>query len=118
MLHRSINSGKAQRREYYCHNRSDLFRSLPQKDLAQEQRESYEYFLYQSLPKLLQFYFPVQFKDYNNQIRLEILDSRWEEPKFSETEVYRKKITWNQKFVLTWLIKWHCEKIQLPINQE
>lgn len=101
MLYCSINSGKAQRREYYRHNRSDLFRPLPQKDLAQEQRESYEYFLYRSLPKLLQFYFPVQCKDYNNQIRLEILDSRWEEPKFSEAEVYRKKITWNQKFVLT-----------------
>ncbi|CAJ0747319.1 10370_t:CDS:2, partial [Entrophospora sp. SA101] len=43
----------------------------------------------------------VKFKDYNNQIRLEILTSRWEEPKFSEFEVYRKKITWNQKLFLT-----------------
>jgi hypothetical protein len=76
MLYRLINSGKAQRKEYYYHNRSDLFQSLPQKDLAQEQRESYEYFLNRALPRLLQFYFPVQLKDYNNQIRLEILDSR------------------------------------------
>ncbi|CAJ0633921.1 2851_t:CDS:2 [Entrophospora sp. SA101] len=54
----------------------DLFQSLPQKHLAQEQRESYEYFLNRALPKLLQFYFPVQLKDYNNQLRLEILNSR------------------------------------------
>ena len=76
MLYRSIILGKTQRREYYHLNRSDLFQSLPQKDLAQEQRESYEYFLNRALPRLLQFYFPVQLKDYNNQIRLEILDSR------------------------------------------
>ena len=107
MLYRLINSGKTQRKEYYHHNRSDLFRPLPQKDLTQEQRESYEYFLYQALPKLLQFYFPAQFKDYNNQVSLEILNyengelCRWEEPEFTKIETYRKKTTWSQKLFLT-----------------
>ena len=93
MLYRSINLGKTQRREYYHLNRSNLFQSLPYKDLTQEQKESYEYFQQKALLKLFKFYFPSQFKDYNNQIRLEISDFRLEEPKFSETEVYRRKIT-------------------------
>ena len=105
MLYRSINLGKTQRREYYHLNRSNLFQSLPYKDLTQEQKESYKYFQQKALPKLFEFYFPAQFKDYNNQIRLEISDSRLEEPKFSEIEVYRRKITWAQKIFLTWSIK-------------
>jgi DNA-directed RNA polymerase beta subunit len=93
MLYRLINLGKTQRREYLHLNRSKLFQSLPCKSLTEEQRESYEYFQKKALPELFKFYFPSQFKDYNNQIRLEILDFRFEEPKFSEVEAYRKKIT-------------------------
>jgi len=105
MLYRSINLGKTQRREYYHLNRSDLFHSLPHKDLTQEQKESYEYFQQKALPKLFKFYFPTQFEDYNNQARLEILNFRLEEPKFLEAEAYRRKITWAQKIFLTWSIK-------------
>lgn len=100
-LYRLINSGKIQRREYYGKNCSSLFESLPQKDLTREQKDSYYHFLYHSLPQLLEFYFPVQFDDYNNRIRLEILASRWEEPKFSLEEVYQRKTTLSQKFFLT-----------------
>ena len=116
-LYRLINSGKIQRREYYGKNCSSLFESLPQKDLTREQKDSYYHFLYHSLPQLLEFYFPVQFDDYNNRIRLEILASRWEEPKFSLEEVYQRKTTLSQKFFLTWSIKWHCEKVQFQTNQ-
>ena len=93
MLYRLINVGKTQRKEYFHLNRSELFQPLPYKDLAQEQKESYEHFQKKVLPKLFGFYFPAQFKDYNNQIRLEISDFRFEEPNFSEVEAYRKKIT-------------------------
>jgi DNA-directed RNA polymerase beta subunit len=93
MLYHLINVGKTQRREYLNLNRSELFQSLPCKDLAQEQKQSYEYFQKKALPKLFRFYFPAQFEDYNNQIRLEISDFLFEEPKFSEAEAYRKKTT-------------------------
>lgn len=108
MLYRSINLGQSQRREYYHLNRSDLFKSLPEGNLAQEQKESYEYFCQKGLLKLLNFYFPFQSDDYNNLVNLEITNFRLEEPKFSETEiaeVYRKKVTWSRKLFLTWLIK-------------
>ncbi|CAG8605928.1 32707_t:CDS:2 [Gigaspora margarita] len=61
--------------EYYWYNRFSLFRALPQKDLIQAQSVFYEYFLQKSFPDLLQFYFPAQFKDYNNKVSLEILNS-------------------------------------------
>ena len=115
--YRLIQSGKAQRREYYYFNRSDLFSSLPQGDFFQEQKKSYNHFLQKSLPSLLQFYFPIQLnKDYNNQIKLEILEYedldsndgsffpnkyvRIEEPKISAEEAYQKKLTWNQRLFL------------------
>jgi|SRR6266480_1888400 len=105
LLYRSINVGKTKRREYFHLNRSELFQSLPYKDLTQEQRESYEHFQKKTLPKLFKFYFPVEFKDYNNVVRIKIMDYRIEEPKFSEAEAYRKKITWAQKIFLTWSVE-------------
>jgi len=74
MLYRLIKVGKTQRREYFHLNRSELFRSLPHKDLTQEQKESYEYFQKEVFPKLFRFYFPIHFKDYNNKVKLEISD--------------------------------------------
>lgn len=113
LLHRLIKSGKAQRREYYYLNRSDLFSSLPQGNFAQEQKKSYNYFLQKSLPSLLQLYFPVQLQDYNSQVKLEVLKYedlgnsyfRIEEPEISLEETHQKKLTWSQKLFLKLLIK-------------
>jgi DNA-directed RNA polymerase beta subunit len=111
-MHRLIKSGKAQRREYYYLNRSDLFSPLPQGNFAQEQKKSYGHFLQKSLPDLLQLYFPIQLQDYNSQVKLEVLKYenkykyfRIEEPEISPEEARQKKITWNQKLFLKLLIK-------------
>ena len=103
LLHRLVKSGKAQRREYYYLNRSDLFSSLPQGNFAQEQKKSYNYFLQKSLPDLLQLYFPIQLQDYNSQVKLEVLKYekeesdndyfRIEKPEISIEEVHQKKLT-------------------------
>src|SRR5436190_24061126 len=113
LLHRLIESGKTQRREYYYLNRSNLFSSLPQGNFAQEQKKSYNHFLQKSLPNLLQLYFPVQLQDYNNQVKLEFSKYedlgnsyfRIEEPEISLEEAYKKKTTWNKKLFFKLLIR-------------
>ncbi len=84
--YRLINSGKNQRREYFSLNRSPLFEALPDRDFAQEQKLSYYEFLYEKLPQLLTFYFPVEFNDYNNNIRVNIEEIECQEPEVSEKE--------------------------------
>src|SRR4051812_1802949 len=111
--YRLVQSGKSQRREYYCLNRSNLFSSLPQGDFFQEQKKSYNHFFQESLPSLLELYFPIQLKDYNNQVKIQVLKYedlddkffRIEEPKISVQEAYQKKVTWNQRLFLKFLIK-------------
>ena len=114
--YRLVQSGKAQRREYYCLNRSGLFSSLPQGDFFQEQKKSYNYFFKGSLSSLLKLYFPIQLKDYNNQVKIEVLEYqdlnnlnnkyiRIEEPKISIEEACQKKVTWSQRLFLKLSIK-------------
>jgi hypothetical protein len=69
--YRLIESGKNQRREYLSKNRSPLFKSLPERDFAQEQKKSYDDFLQRGFKDLLNFYFPAsgrKLEDYNNQV--------------------------------------------------
>jgi len=86
MSYRTINSGKNQRREYLAANRSPLFQPLPERDYAQEQKLSYSKFLYERLPQLLSFYFPAEFSDYNNNIRIEVENYECQEPTITEEE--------------------------------
>jgi DNA-directed RNA polymerase beta subunit len=110
--YRLITSGKNQRREYFSLNHSPLFQVLPDQDFAQEQRKSYHNFLYEKLPKLLNFYFPkeraVELSDYNNKVKINIEGIEIQEPKiekkvkgkkveveFSEEEAQNSSLTWN-----------------------
>src|SRR3954464_14971685 len=93
--YRLITSGKNQRREYLSLNCSPLFQTLPDQDFAQEQRKSYHNFLYEKLPKLLNFYFPeekgVELSDYNNKVKINIEGIEVQEPK-TESKVKGKKV--------------------------
>ena len=93
MPYRLIKSGKNQRREYLGLNNSPLFQDLPQRDFAHEQKESYYKFFQERLPKLLNFYFPAEFSDYNNIIRCEIKDFTCEEPSISEEQARTSSLT-------------------------
>ena len=99
--YRLITSGKNQRREYLSLNRSPLFRSLPDQDFAQEQRISYYKFLYEKLPKLLNFYFPkekgVEFSDYNNRVKVNVEEMEHQEPEISEEEARSDFLTWEHR---------------------
>ena len=96
--YRLITSGKNQRREYLSLNCSPLFQTLPDQDFAQEQRKSYHSFLYERLPKLLNFYFPpektVEFSDYNNDVKIEVRDIECREPEtITEDSKGKKEIS-------------------------
>ena len=91
--YRLINSGKNQRREYLSLNRSPLFQDLPQQDFAQEQKISYQNFLFKKLPQLLTFYFPAEFSDYNNNIRVNIESVECQDPEISENEARTESLT-------------------------
>jgi hypothetical protein len=102
MSYRIINSGKNQRREYIGANRSPLFKDLPDKDYAQEQRKAYDNFIFGSynekgkllkpsrLSQLFEFYFPqetpIKFSDYNNQIQIRVENLVCEEPAITEEQ--------------------------------
>jgi len=101
MSYRLIESGKISRQEYYGNNRSPLFQSLPKKDLTEGRRKSYENFFQNSLPKLLEFYFPTHSEDYNNRVDLKILEYQIKEPLIREREAYIKKVSWVRGLFLT-----------------
>ncbi|CAG8440208.1 11522_t:CDS:2 [Ambispora leptoticha] len=83
----------AKRREYLALNRSPLFKSLPDRDFAQEQKLSYHNLLYEKLPKLLNFYFPAEFSDYNNNVKIKIEEIECHEPEISEEEAKNEALT-------------------------
>src|SRR3954470_16328299 len=93
--YRLIDSGKNQRREYFSLNRSPLFQELPDRDFAQEQKLSYNEFLYEKLPRLLTFYFPAEFSDYNNNIQIKIESVECQEPEISEEKARNDSLTWS-----------------------
>ena len=91
--YRLITSGKNQRREYFSLNRSPLFQALPDRDFAQEQKSSYNKFLYEKLPRLLTFYFPAEFSDYNNNIQIKVEEIECQEPEINEEEARIASLT-------------------------
>jgi hypothetical protein len=109
MSYRIVNSGKNQRREYLGVNHSPLFQPLPERDYAQEQKKSYYSFLYNlydengkllkpsQLSQLLNFYFPkekpVEFGDYNNDVKINIEDVECREPEITVKDLKGKDIT-------------------------
>src|SRR6185312_13474091 len=95
MSYRIINSGKNPRREYLTVNRSPLFQDLPKQDYAREQKLSYLKFLHERLPKLLSFYFPAEFSDYNNNIRINVENLVYQEPEITEEMARSESLTWN-----------------------
>lgn len=92
-LYNLTTSGKKQRREYLSLNHSPLFQTLPDQDFAQEQKISYHNFLYNKLPKLLNFYFPAEFSDYNNSIQISIEQIECQEAEISENEARINSLT-------------------------
>ena len=82
--YRLVSSGKVQRREYLTENRSPLFQSFPEPNFAQEQKLSYDNFLTKGLPQLLSSYFPAEFSNYNNKVRINIKDVKFQEPKIKK----------------------------------
>ena len=113
-----IKSGENQRRKYQSLNNSPLFQNLPRKDFAHEQKSSYYQFLNHRLNKLISFYFPVNFNDHNNTIKLNIENLRWEEPEVSEEVARDDSLTWNYTLYFDWIVDWNCETIQLPLVKE
>ena len=91
--YRLITSGKNQRREYLSLNRSPLFQALPDRDFAREQKLSYNNFLYEKLPRLLTFYFPAEFSDYNNNIQIKVEEVECQEPEVSEEKARTASLT-------------------------
>jgi len=93
MSYRIINSGKNPRREYLAANRSPLFEALPKLDYAREQKNSYLKLIYERLPQLLSFYFPAEFSDYNNNIKINIENVECREPEITVKNSKGKDIT-------------------------
>jgi len=93
MSYLTINSGKSLRREYSAANRSPLFQDLPERDYAQEQKLSYSKFLHERLPQLLSFYFPAEFSDYNNDIKISIEKFVCQEPEITEKQARSESLT-------------------------
>jgi len=91
--YRIIKSGQNERREYLPLNQSPLFKDLPQVDIAQEQKKSYFIFLYEKLPQLLKSYFPTEFNDHNNNIKINIKNINIQEPEETEKEAQVKSST-------------------------
>ncbi|WNE41046.1 MAG: DNA-directed RNA polymerase subunit beta [Mycoplasmataceae bacterium] len=115
MNYRQIKSGKNPRREYLTANRSPLFEALPERDYAQEQKLSYSKFLNESLSQLFAFYFPAEFKDYNNDVKCDVTNVIWEEPKITEGEAQDESVTWNHSVSFDWKIAWDCHKMQIKL---
>src|SRR3954469_17908939 len=89
-----VNSGKNARREYFATNRSPLFQGLPERDYAREQKSSYSKFLHERLPQLLSFYFPAEFSDYNNEVKIDVKDVECREPEtIAEDSKGKKEIS-------------------------
>ncbi|CAG8611931.1 6936_t:CDS:2, partial [Ambispora gerdemannii] len=76
--------------------------ALPGRDFAHEQKLSYSQFLTERLPRLLNFYFPAEFSDYNNHIRVNITDFKCQEPEISEQEAQENYLTWNHTVSFNW----------------
>lgn len=114
--YRLITSGKNQRREYLSLNRSPLFEKLPDRDFAEEQKESYKKFLKEKLPQLLTFYFPAEFSDYNNNIRVNIESVECQEPKISEEEARVNFHTWSYSISFLWTVAWVCQRMEIPLS--
>src|SRR3954453_22726270 len=93
MSYRTITSGKNKRREYLAANRSPLFEGLPKQDYAREQKTFYSKLLYERLPQLLSFYFPAEFSDYNNTIKVNIENIECREPEITVKNSKGKDIT-------------------------
>jgi len=104
MSYRIINSGKNPRREYLVANRSPLFQALSERDCAQEQKSSYSKLLYERLPQLLSFYFPAEFSDYNNNVKVNIEKYECQEPEITEEEARADSLTWNHVISFNWRI--------------
>ena len=114
--YRLITSGKNQRREYFFLNRSPLFQPLPDRNFAWEQKLSYNDFLFKKLPELLTNYFPVEFKDYNNNIQIKVREVECHEPKISEEEAQESSLTWSYNISLVWDISWDCQRMQINLE--
>jgi hypothetical protein len=93
MSYLTVNSGKNVRREYVATNRSLLFQGLPERDYAREQKLSYSNFLHERLPQLLSFYFPAEFSDYNNNIKISIEKFACQEPEITEKQARSESLT-------------------------
>jgi len=104
MSYRIINSGKNPRREYLTVNRSPLFQDLPEQDYAREQKLSYSKFLNERLPKLLSFYFPAEFNDYNNNIKISVENLVYQEPEITEEIARAESLTWNYLLSFDWKV--------------
>ncbi|CAI2182554.1 17342_t:CDS:10 [Funneliformis geosporum] len=61
------------------------------KEKGAKQKLSYHNFLYEKLPKLLNFYFPAESNDYNNNIKIKIEEIECHEPEISEEEAKAKQ---------------------------
>src|SRR6185312_11189599 len=103
------------RREYLGANRSDLFKGLPERDYAREQKLSYSKFLHERLPQLISFYFPAEFSDYNNNIRINVENLDYQEPEISEEMARAESLTWNYLATFDWKVSWDCQKIQIKL---
>src|SRR4051794_4623495 len=106
MSYQIINSGKNSRREYFATNRSPLFQDLPERDYAREQKLSYANFLYERLPRLLSFYFPAEFSDYNNNVKINIEKFVCQEPEITEEKARVDSLTWDHTVSFNWEISW------------
>jgi len=115
MSHLTINSGKSLRREYSAANRSPLFQDLPERDYAQEQKLSYSKFLHERLLQLLSFYFPAEFSDYNNNIKINVENFAYQEPEITEETARAESLTWNYLVSFDWKVSWDCHKIQIQL---
>jgi hypothetical protein len=91
--YRTIISGQKQRREFLSLNKSPLFKDLPNLDFAQEQKTSYNKFVFDKLPKLLSFYFPAEFSDYNNKVNTNITNIDCKEPDFTQEQARMNSVT-------------------------
>ena len=99
-----VKSGKNLRREYLGVNRSPLFQGLPERDYAREQKSSYSKLLHERLPQLLSFYFPAEFSDYNNNIKINVENLVYQEPEITEEMARTESLTWNYLVSFDWKV--------------
>jgi len=116
--YRLINSGNNKRREYITLNKSLLFKNIPEYDFAEEQKRSYNYFLERELSDLFLFYFPSEFSDYNNTIKVDIENLKYIKPEITEDEARDNSQTWSNSIIFSWKFFWNCQKMQINIQEE